>query len=102
MAARIEGGYSNFCSMMLQKHQEVGTKLEGNVLVLDSYDGAEHKQTKNGCTSIISFSLQIVSTQTAPSASSNNILTWQQMVATEKAATIFPAINNIFFSKLQI
>ena len=41
-AARISGGYVDYCLIMAKKHEAKKEALEGNVIILDSYDGAEH------------------------------------------------------------
>ena len=38
-------------------------KLKGKILVIDSYDGAIHSNTKNGRASIVSFSSLMLSSQ---------------------------------------
>ena len=58
--------------------------LQGKVIVLDSYDGAEHqKRTHKKKTSILSFSSQMFSAETLAAGASPeesfNILTWQKM-----------------------
>ena len=76
--AKIEGGYSDYLDLMVNKHLSNSRKLGGNIIVLDSYDGAEHHGRNK--TSIVSFNSHIFSETTVRSgaspAESFNILTW--------------------------
>ena len=82
---------------MANKHIRKGRTLSGDILVINSYDGAEHTNTKKGKTRIVSFSSQMCSTSTikngASTAKRMNILTWQQMAGDEKRKSILPAIK---------
>ena len=102
-AAKIAGGYDDYMIIMAKKHQQKNRKLFGNVIVLDSYDGAEHKRTRKGKTGIVSFSSQMFSASTvedgASPAKSLNILTWQQMVGDKKDTNVFPAVKKIYSVK---
>ena len=55
-----------------------------DILVIDSFDGAQHRRTSKDRTNIVSFSSQIVTLERLKSgystATSRNILTWQQMI----------------------
>ena len=68
-------------------------------MVINSYDGAVHNQTKKGRNSIVSFSSQMCSATTiidgASPAKSMNILTWQQYIGEENRTNMFPAIKKI-------
>ena len=97
IGARIAGGFKEHVVRMANKHIRKGRTLSGDILVINSYDGAEHTNTKKGKTGIVSFSSQMCSTSTikdgASTAKSMNILTWQQMVGDENRKNIFPAIK---------
>ena len=104
--ARIGGTFADYLSMMektfTKNHDE---NLDDELIIIDSYDGAEHKRTTKGKTGIISFNSQMISPSSISScspASSTNILTWQQVVGDEKFATLFPALNNIYKCKAEI
>ena len=82
--ARIQGVYDDYIILTDQTyHQQDNTNLGKNVIMMDSYDGAEHKNTNEKRTSIIFFSSQMFSKDTTVSGGSTaknlNILTWQQI-----------------------
>ena len=97
IGARIAGGFKEHGARMANKDIRKGRTMSGDVLVINSYDGAEHTNTKKGKTGIVSFSSQMCSTSTikdgSSTAKSMNILTWQQMVGDENRKNIFPAIK---------
>ena len=86
---------------MVKKHHSCLRKLEGNIIVLDSYDGAQH--TGRHKTNIVSYSSQIFSESTVRSgaspAESLNILTRQQVLGEEKAENLFPVVHSVFSMK---
>ena len=90
-AARIDGCYDDYVVMMVKKHKDGNIDLKGSVIVVDSYDGAEHHKRRNTKSSIVSFSSQMFSTSTLKSGKTTpthsfNILTWQKMEGSECAA----------------
>ena len=91
---------------MVEKHISCNRKLEGNIIILDNYDGAENLKNAKSKTGIVSYNSQMFSSSTMDSGSSPaesfNILTWQQVVGTEKFQNIIPAINDIFKCKRDI
>ena len=104
MAARITGGFEKICNLMVEKHVTKKRKINGEVLVIDSYDGAVHNRSKTGDSSIISFSSQLVSSsllkhEGVSAGNSLNILTWQQVICSEKSENVFPAIKEHYGSK---
>ena len=40
--AKIQGSYAYYLNMMVKNHQSCSSKREGEIIVLDSYGGAEH------------------------------------------------------------
>ena len=86
---------------MLDQHISKGKKTGNEIIVIDSYDGAEHQKTKKGQKSVVSFSSQIIATGTS-AANSFNILTWQQMLGDEKPCNIFPSLENVYKEKLEL
>ena len=101
--ARIDGVYEDYLLLMAKQHTDKGRPLKGSVVVLDSYDGAQHKQTDKGNVSIISFSSKLLTAASIKSGcdagSSLSILTWQQMKGDEKIENLLPAVQNIFENK---
>lgn len=46
-SSRIDGCYDDYILMMAKKHEDGNRKLQGSVIVMDSYDGDEHHRRKN-------------------------------------------------------
>ena len=57
--ARIEGKHSDYIDIMLKKHKSNNKLVKGEVMVLDSFDGAEHYQTSGIKASVTSYNSQI-------------------------------------------
>ena len=107
-AAKIDGGYDAVVNSMEKKHISRGRVVEGgdggNVVIIDSIDGAEHLKSKKDITSVISFSSTMYAPQWVQSkqitgGSSLNILTWQQVRGTENLHTMMPAVEEYFRTK---
>ena len=103
-AAKIDGDYQRYIELLEKKHVEQGRKIEGNVAVIDSFDGAEHLRSKKSITSVISFSTSLlcpswINSRTVTAGSSLNLLTWQQMRGTETIYTMKPAVESYYASK---
>eukprot|EP00978_Attheya_sp_CCMP212_P035636 scaffold156280_cov47-Attheya_sp.AAC.1 len=77
--------------------------MAGPLIVLDSYDGAEHSTTPGKRLSVVSYSSQIFSGSTVAAGvttgGSFNMLTWQQVIREEKAPNVFASVENIFVEK---
>ena len=102
--ARIKGTFKDYIKLIVDSYTNRGVTLDDELIVMDSYDGAEHRSTSNKRISIISFSSQIISrslieSAKASPASSLNILTWQQLVGEEKAMNLFPALMDMYACK---
>ena len=102
LGAKITGSYKDYCTLMIGKHKDMNPEVKGKIIVLDSYDGANHKRDS----SVISFSSQMTSStivkNTVGAGSSLNILTWMQLEAAEKAANLFPVIKSIYKEKHEL
>eukprot|EP00978_Attheya_sp_CCMP212_P027084 scaffold90288_cov52-Attheya_sp.AAC.5 len=109
-AAKIVGTYGDYVSMMKKKHAENGHLMGDNekLIVLDSYDGAEHSTTAGKRLNVVSYSsqAQVFSRGTVAAgvttAGSFNILTWQQVIGEEKCANVFPVLESIFEQKKKL
>ena len=88
---------------MAAKFDRNDQRLLGDVICLDSFDGAEHSRSNKKRVSLISFSSQLFSKTTlamgSSTSSSFNIFTWQQVMSEEKESTIFPAVKSVFQEK---
>ena len=109
IGAKIDGGYAEYMNLMIKKHMDKGRmNIDGNdggqILVIDSIDGAEHRKSKTDITSIISFSSMMfvsdmIQAKEVTAGSSLNILTWQQVRGTETLHTMMPAVKEYFEEK---
>ena len=108
IGAKIDGGYAEYMNLMVNKHVDNGRRsIDGNDvgrIVIDSIDGAEHRKSKSDITSIISFSSAMfvsdwIQAKEITAGSSLNILTWQQLRATETLHTMMPAVKDYFEEK---
>eukprot|EP00978_Attheya_sp_CCMP212_P039066 scaffold199806_cov47-Attheya_sp.AAC.1 len=107
--AKIVGSFEEYDDLMRNKHKEtIGAAIteETKIIVLDSYDGAEHSTTSGKRKNVISFSSQVFCRETVASgvttAGSFNILTWQQVMGEEKCSTLFPVLEKIFEEKTNL
>ena len=48
LAARIEDSYEEYVNMMENKMKNNNVPLDGIRIIIDSFDGAEHKRTTKG------------------------------------------------------
>eukprot|EP00957_Ditylum_brightwellii_P201515 15326030-Ditylum_brightwellii.AAC.1 len=86
LAARVSGSFGDYVDIMsgnISKHYSNHNKEGYNneyVAIIDSYDGAQHLETENGATSVLSFSSTVFSEATInggmSTSSPSNILTW--------------------------
>ena len=104
---KIAGMYHDYMKLMVKTHKEKGRTLDrGKIMVLDSYDGAEHSRTEKTNTNVVSFSSKIVSSGTIKSGlttgKSMDILTWQQIKCDEKLSTMLPALTDVFQNRAEM
>ena len=108
MGAKLDAkNFDAYINVMIDKctQDKQNMCIEGDDLILlNSFDGAEAIKTKSKVTSIISFSSSIYTTKMiqnrkVQAGSSLNILTWQQMIAKEELSTMLPALQSFFSSR---
>lgn len=106
IGARIDGDYSDYVAMMKEKTvDQFGQEAtEGELIVMDSIDGAEHLKSNKRVTSVISYSSMLYSSELIQSkqiraGSSRNILTWQQVSAKETLDTLVPSLKKCLETK---
>ena len=114
-ACKIDGCYDDYIYMMAKKlnnrNKLVATDNnenrlihnDSNIIVIDSYDGAQHRKTAKNRTNIISFSSQMITKESIKAgystSVSRNILTWQQMIGQESSANLMPVLNSVYERK---
>ena len=96
--ALIDGTVEDYVMVLAQRCHKLTVPMKGNLLLLNSYDGAEHEKTEKKRTNVISFSSKLFGASTVGKGStggtSRNILTWQQIKGEEKKEVLFPALQN--------
>ena len=107
IGVRIVGGYAGYVKYMVDRHTQHQRVISGHkMMIIDSYDGAEHVNTSTQKIGIISFSSQLLSKSIiesgASAGSSLNILTWKQIIGQEKCGTLFPALDSVYKCKKNI
>ena len=101
--AVVEGGYSHHIDLLVSNHHKNGRMIdsESKVIVLDSIDGAEHTRTNKSVKSVISFSSSLFTPEwilnnSVTAGSSLNVLTWQQVQATEDLPIMLQTTEEYF------
>ena len=107
VAEKIDADYDAYMQILVDKHQLSNkNKLCGDIIMMDSFDGAEHSNNPRTCRNIVSYNSQLLSAGTINDgnspAQSFNILTWQQVLGDEKCANIFPVVDSVYESKKKL
>ena len=100
------GNFGDYLELMKNKHTQQGRNINENekMIVIDSFDGAEHLKSKKKITSIISFSStmftpNMLNKELVSKGSSLNILTWQQIRGVENLSVMLPSVNEHYIKK---
>ena len=100
MMAKIEQGFENYLQRMIETFLLRGWEVKGNMLVIDSYDGAVHSSTNTRDSGIVSYSTLLFHpdyfSHGVSSASSSCILTWMNSLTGESRETLFPLLIPIY------
>ena len=106
MGAKLQGGYVDYIHMMVEKHSQYGCSINigDDLIVIDSFDGAEHLKSKKKVMNVISFSSclytsDMIASRVVSAASSFNILTWQQILGKEELSVLLPALGDYFVTE---
>ena len=106
LVGKLEGGYKAGMKIMLRKTKRkrkfddfIGDKEE--LIIINSYNGAEHSKNHKSKTSLISFSSQLFNEKIIQelgysTASPNNILTWMQLRGPEKPQNVLPVATEVY------
>ena len=108
--ARIKGGYSAAVKIMEKKNKERMNRCKqhppsnDSMIVIDSFDGAEHSKSHKSITNVISYSsilysAHLINNKCVTSGSSRSILTWQQMGGKESVERVLAAVRDHYESK---
>ena len=94
LVCKIEKGYEHFLNIMIDKYLMIGWKVKGNMLVIDSFDGALHLSTNTRDSGIVSYSTLLFHSDyymyDFSSATSTCILIWMNSLTGETRDTLFP------------
>ena len=100
MMAKIEQGFEQYLVRMIKTFLLRGWEVKGNMLVIDSYDGAVHSSTNTRDSGIVSYSTLLFHpnyfSTGVSSASSSCILTWMNSLTGESRETLFPILIPIY------
>ena len=110
VGAKLSGSLNNFVDLMVSKVMRSALKhkvdvIDGeDLILLNSFDGAEAIKTKKKITSVISFSSSIITSSTIQNkvlqaGSSSNILTWQQVIAKEDLPTMQKTLESYIIKR---
>ena len=90
VGSKLAGGYIDYLNLMIGMHKLKGHEIiDGeDIIVMNSFDGAEGFRSQKKVATVISFSSSLVTTrlinkQEVKAGSSFNILTWMQVLAKE-------------------
>ena len=90
VGAKLDGSFEDYLELMTHKHETEGRGISdgSDIILLNSFDGAEAIKSKDNLSSVISFSSQIfaanqIEEKTIRAGSSFNILTWLQVIGKE-------------------
>ena len=104
--ASIHGDYPSFVRRIISKWDSCGVRMNGNVGVIDSYDGAIHTNSDGKRLNIISFSSVAFSLDSFQHGWSTNqscqILTWMQVIGEETLSTMISAAYEYYTHKRNI
>ena len=118
-ACKIAGSYDDYVVMMGKKLASK-TKLDrttantsnklidsnSDIIVIDSFDGAQYWRTSKDRTNIISFSSQMITLDSIKAgystSVSRNILTWQQRIGAESYNNLMPVLEPVYERKKDI
>ena len=106
LVGKLGGGYEAGMTIMLEKtskKRKIDEVIEENeeIIVINSYDGAEHSKNHKSESSLISFSSQMFNEEIIrelgySTASPNNIFTWAQLRGPEKPQYVLPFMKGVY------
>ena len=87
-------------NMMIDKYLMMGWEVKGNMIVIDSFNGALHLSTNTKNSGIFSYSTLLFHpdyfVMGVCSATSTCILTWRNSLTVESRNTLFPLLKPIY------
>ena len=103
---RLVGGMKTYVNILYEKFGRLGIPMNDSLLVIDSYDGAEHRKFRGRNTGVVSFSSTLCCESSIKNgyttSQSHNMLTHHQYVGNETIKTLFPVVTGIYKDKESI
>ena len=103
---RIKGTVANYVGVLCQKFHDHKVSINDHIMMIDSYDGAQHQNLKGSCTSVVSLNSTLccenfLQNGIKPSESLN-ILTYHQYIGDETPSRLFPVVMEMYKQKKAI
>ena len=106
ICAKFKGTFEDHCTKCIDKFEKKGIELKEDLVIIDSYDGAEHVRNSSGRSNVISYNSQVISKDIIDAgyspAGSFGILTWCQTLCEETFENIIPVCRSIFREKREL
>ena len=107
--SKLEGSMGDWMETMLKKFDRKGQTVEDgdDLILINSFDGAEAIKTEKELKSVISFSSQMITPRLIQSGeikagSSFNILTWMQLVGKEELKILKPCMTDYLMFRREL
>ena len=112
MGAKLDLSYEKVIKHLIEtndSHKSLSQSQTEKMIVIDSFDGAEHVKSKKDVTSVISFNTTALSRKLltdnkskTTTTSSSNIITWQQVMSQEKLPVLIGSLKDHYKEKAQL
>ena len=107
LVCKIKKGYEHYLNIMIDKYLMIDWKVQGNMMVIDSFDGAVHSSTNTRDSGIVSYSTLLLFHSDyymydVSSATSTCILTSMNSLTGETRETLFPLLIPIYKEQQQL
>ena len=103
LGAKLPGTYKDYVEKITQKHVNNNVDFGEKAVVINSFDGANHRSNTAGDFNICSYNTLVISEgmiEEMSSALSSGILTWRQIAAPESKETVLPEAKEIYTEML--
>ena len=95
VGVNVEGAFTEHLHLIAKKHESKGNVMcnGDDVIILNSFDGADVIKSKDNLSSVMSFSSQMftpsqIQEKKVRSGSSFNVFTWLQVIGKESIAAL--------------
>ena len=105
IGAKLDGSYTDIINLMKSKHIAKGFSLRDgeDMIVINSFDGAEAFKTQKNVSSVVSFSSSLLTTSLiqekhVTAGASFNVCTWLQMMGKENLKMMKCVLDNEYWT----